>query len=155
MKIAFVNDSEKIVVNIVLGNAPGDVTAPAGCKKVEAESWMKAGIGYLIEDGQRLPIPAQPMSIDDQLIAMQEAADAYVASRYNHIAEKQLNRFGAFGNEAQKAEAAKVSAWVDSITLECMARCEKILAGEPQSTDFTQFDETDPKVSVFAIQAMK
>jgi hypothetical protein len=86
---------------------------------------------------------------------IRNSAFNYVSANYDDIAQKQLNRFGAFGNEAQKAEAKKVSDWIDNITIEAGMRANNAINdSEPQSLDYSQFDISNPFVTVENIMTL-
>jgi hypothetical protein len=73
----------------------------------------------------------------------------YVGVHYDSLTLDQLNSFGTFGNEAQVAEARKVYDWKNDITHECLLRINKaVTLNEIQSLDYTEFDATNPNVTI-------
>lgn len=83
-------------------------------------------------------------------------AENYFTEHYSDLVQKQLGSYGTFGNEAQKLEAKKVYIWKEEITAECLLRVNQaIMASELQSTDYSQFDVTDPNVTIENILTLK
>ena len=80
---------------------------------------------------------------------IRDSAANYIDNNYDDITVKQLNSFGSFGNSAQAAEAKKVFDWKNEITKECLLRVnEAINTNVIQSLDYSQFDVTNPNVTV-------